>query len=263
MDITEGAKRVFAAGAISKSFYNQTLYMFGMGQFDFGEEDSSNKTKYQSQYYGIGLKGYVFSNMIYNGEFIYQRGKSYVTGTSDQEDINAFAGIFNMKYFFNVKTNPVLIIQYAYGSGDKDRFDSRAPNGNSSGTDSGFISFGPYSAGYALKPTLSNIHVIRGGFSIAPFSGSPDSIFNRFVLISKYSFYMKDAIGGGIKYGEGKESERFIGQGVDVSLRWKIFSDLSFFVNYAIFIPGNVYLSSEEEGKGNLHFVLCGLNISF
>ena len=76
-DITRGAKRVFTGGTLSTSWFNQTLYAFGLAQFDFGKEqyDFENfllcavlpatpyadgmqyfntRTRYESQYYRRG-----------------------------------------------------------------------------------------------------------------------------------------------------------------------------------------------------------------
>ena len=53
-------------------------------------------------------------------------------------------------------------------------------------------------------------------------------------------------------------NKSFVGQGMDYSLRWEIYSDLSFFVNYAMFIPGEAYQSNEALR----HFVMSGFNVS-
>ncbi len=258
-DLSEGAKRIFAGGSFSFDLSNQIFYLLGMAQIDRGDQESGVKSRYQSQYYGAGLKGVAKKSISYNGELIFETGTSY-TVNNEKSDILAFAGIFNLNYYIDAKLKPVLIAQYAYGSGDKDRSDNKSSNGNISGNDTSFIYFGTYVGGYAIRPLIANIHIIRGGFSIAPFSESNNPYLKRMTIITKYSYYMKDKKSGKINYGEATQSELFVGQGIDISFRWKIFYDLSAFVNYALFLPGNAYNDTENDKST---FLMLGLNISF
>ncbi len=86
---------------------------------------------------------------------------------------------------------------------------------------------------------------------------------------------MKDKNQSPINFGfDAIRNSRHIGHGVDVSLRWLILSDLSFFANYAIFIPLQAcgrpyYISGGYLGnaiyrkENNRHFIMGGFNISF
>jgi hypothetical protein len=255
------AKRVFAGGTLNLHINNQTIYFLGMAQIDKGEEDSTAPTLYNSQYYGGGVKGVVLEGLSYQGEFIYEMGESYLSGTTQKENIKAYAGIFNLYYFFDALVNPAIILQYAYGSGDSDRTEHKMPDTNVSGEDNGFISFGTYVGGFALRPALSNIHVARCGFSISPFGWMQSKHIRRMTLIAKYSLYRKDRAEAPIGYGEATENNADVGQGADVSLRWRIFHDLSFFTNYAVFMPGDAYGSGENSDMKN--FIMAGLNLSF
>jgi hypothetical protein len=259
-ELTEDGKRVFAGGKVDLYLFNQTLYFLGLVQMDKGDEDPATPINYNSQYYGVGIKGSLLEGLTYHGEFIYEMGESYLYNSNQKEDIKAFAGIFNLYYFFRAPVNPVLIVQYAYGSGDSDRLDHRTTDSNTSGEDNGFLSFGTYVGGYALRPPLSNLHVVRGGFSVSPFSGSGNNVLRRMAFIAKYSLYRKDKAEAPIGSGEAVENSSNVGQGIDASLRWRIFHDLSFFLNYAVFLPGDAYASTEDDNKS---FMMAGLNISF
>ena len=137
----------------------------------------NKKTRYQSQYYGAGLEGVIVSGLTYSGEFIAETGKSYsydplLNYIRSQKDILAFAGIAKLEYYINVLLKPVFTAQYAFGSGDPNRDDYRLPTGNRYGKDSGFIYFGTFVGGYALKPVLANLHVISASAAVSPFSWS-------------------------------------------------------------------------------------------
>jgi len=257
-DYSEGAKRVFAGGTLSRGLGNQELYALGVVQVDLGDQDSDNKTRYQSQYYGLGLKGTLSGFIDYYAEGVYEMGTSY-TQESEESDIQAFAGQAGIQWFLPYQMNPSLVMQYAFGSGDADRSGYNDPQGNDRGNDTGFIGFGTYVGGYALRPQLANLHVIRGGGSFTPFSELDQLWLQRLSLTAKYSYYMKHRAAGNINSGEASETERFVGHGGDVLLRWKVLYDFSIFAGYAIFLPGDAYHDSAD----NRTFAMGGVTLVF
>ncbi len=258
-DLSDGAKRTFAGATASVDFWNQKLYIFGLAQIDNGKEDETSKSKYNSQYYGIGIEG-VLKDLSYFAEFITEQGKSYISGSDEKSSIKSFAFNSGIDYFFSLPLNPAIILQYSYGSGDKDRSSVKSPTqiAGSTGDDTGFIYFGTFSGGYALKPYLSNIHVFKTGFSFTPFSWADAFYLKKMSLSAKYLYYLKDKKEAPIAQGEANLPQSFIGQGIDISLRWQIFYDLSAYINYGLFIPGDAYDSTE----GNRNFIMCGANFS-
>ncbi len=262
---TDDGKRILAGGALSKSFYNQTLYFLGLYQADKNDEmDNPSypnaRSRYNSQYYGLGFNG-TFRNASYFGEYIIERGESYCdpSYTNKKQSIKASAAVLSLNYYFDIMLRPVLLLQYAYGSGDSDREDPMSPVGNTRSDDKGFIYFGSFSGGYALRPYLSNIHVYRSGIAITPLGSSSNVILKRINLSAIYSNYQKDVTNASINSGEAAEPNKDIGHGFDLALSWKIFSDLSFFANYAVFVPGSAYASGEK----NRTFIMTGFNLSF
>ena len=91
-------------------------------------------------------------------------------------------------------------------------------------------------------------------------------------LIAKYHYYLKYKKFSPINYGlDATRPDRDIGHGVDLSLRWLIFSDFSFFLNYGLFKPGTAFGYYYDyvnkiltySSRSNRHFVMTGFNISF
>jgi hypothetical protein len=265
-DISDEGKRMFIGGSISKSFYNQTVYLMALYQMDKNDDIDEDaypdaKAEYNSQYYGLGLNG-IFKDAFYYGEFIVERGESYtdyITASNEKQDINAMAAIVGINYYFDIKLRPVLLIDYAYGSGDSDKNYTSSATGNVSGKDKGFIYSGTYSGGYGLRPYLSNIHVYRAGVAFSPLYDLDNILFKRINLIAKYSNYQKDVSNSPINENEAINSKKDIGHGIDIAIKWKIFSDFSVFGNYGIFIPGSAY----DSGEKNRTFVLAGIYLSF
>ncbi|MBN2402331.1 MAG: alginate export family protein [Spirochaetes bacterium] len=256
-DISDGAKRAFLGSVFSRTIENQAIYAFVLMQFDRQDDAEDDRTKYDSQYWGAGSKGFVGENISYYAELVYETGKSY-TGGGDKETISAYAVNAEADYYFNMKYNPTAIFQYAMGSGDKDR-GSKAPNGNTSGKDNGFTYFGTYLGGYALRPYLMNIHILRLGGSIAPMSESNKLLFKRMYVIFKYSLYLKDKTEAPLPDTGASGNKRIAGHGLDLSYKWILYSDLSVFLNCAMFIPGSAYPS----GSSNQYFVFGGFNFAF
>jgi len=258
-DIADGAERIFAGGQLAASVSNQNLYVFGMAQIDMADEDEGTKSRYNSQYYAAGANGVFLKDFFYYGEFIYETGESYVSDTYEKSTIAAYAINTGINYYIPAKLNPVLSLQYAYGSGDKNRNDYTTGNrASSTEDDAGFISFGTFSGGFALKPTLSNIQIFRGGASFTPFSETQTPYLKKMTAGIKYAYYTKDKADSAIKSGAAGEDSSNIGQGIDFSLRWQIFYDMSFYVNYGIFLPGDAYSDAQED----IHYVQSGFNFS-
>ncbi|MFH0975303.1 MAG: alginate export family protein [Spirochaetota bacterium] len=253
-------KRIFAGGLISKTFLNHTLYLLGLYQTDKNDEPDNANTSYNSQYYGLGFKG-VFKNAFYYGEYIIERGESFTnsSGSNEKQSIKASAAILSMNYYFDIKLSPAILLQYAYGSGDSDKDNPSSLTGNTRSDDKGFIYFGNYSGGYGLRPYLSNIHIYRAGAAISPFSDFSNIIFKRINISAIYSNYQKDVSNKGINEGEATEPNKDLGHGFDLGLAWQIYSDLSFFGNFGLFIPGSAYASGEK----NRTFIMAGINLSF
>lgn len=254
-DIADGAERAFSGGTVTAAFFNQKLYLLGLVQKDMADQEKDAETGYDSQYYGTGLEGVVLSDISYFAEFVYEIGTSYVTGTStpnEESDIVAYAVNSGIYYYIPVIMNPAIILQYSYGSGDKYRESSSTSNRTAGAgkDDTAFMYFGTFSGGFALKPVLSNIHIYRAGFSFSP--------YEKLSLGAKYNYYMKDKKEMPINSGEADLPETFIGQGVDVSFRWQMFYDLSMYVNYGLFLPGDAY----ESSTGEKTFIMAGVNLS-
>ncbi|MFW5862044.1 MAG: alginate export family protein [Spirochaetota bacterium] len=257
-DYSDGAKRVFAGGTLSRGIGNQELYVLGVAQMDVGDQESDSKSRYQSQYYGLGVKGVVSDSLDYYAEGVYEMGTSYTTANEESE-IQAFAAQAGVNWFLPYQLNPSLILQYAFGSGDEDKSDYLDPRGNVRGNDTGFLGFGTYVGGYALRPQLANLHVLRAGGSFTPFSELDQLWLQRLSLTAKYSYYMKHRAAGVINSGEASEPERFVGHGGDVILRWKLLYDFSIFAGYAIFVPGDAYPDSAD----NRTFAMGGVTLVF
>ncbi|HNR89936.1 MAG TPA: alginate export family protein [Spirochaetota bacterium] len=257
-DIAVGARRYFAGSMVQRTLWNQTLYLFAMAQLDNGRQQFI-RSRYNSQYYGIGLKGVITDSVEYFGEFVYESGESYLKGKNEKRNVNAAAAQAGVNWYLPLPLEPVFMVQYAYGSGDEDRYDCASPTANQAGEDNGFIYFGTFLGGYALRPLLSNLHIARGGFSLSPFSWSESRFLRRMNVTAKYSYYMKDKPKGVINYNEAPLEETEVGHGADASFRWRIFYDLSIFVNYAMFFPGKAYV----EGEKNRQFIQGGCNFIF
>lgn len=259
-DIDDGAKRVFSGGVLEKHFGNQTFYMFGVVETDLAEDDDAVKSRYNAEFYGVGIKGYMGGSVSYYAETIYETGTSYKDNSAEERSINAHAGLLGMDVYIRSAMLPVISLQYAYGSGDKDKGDNNSPTGNTNGDDTGFMSFGTFQGGYGLRPSLANLHVFRAGFAVAPFWNSAKPALKRMTFIAKYSYYLKYYSSGVINSGEAPLDDRDVGHGVDLALRWGIFYDLTLFVNYGLFLPGAAYESNDNNPR---NFILAGANVVF
>ncbi|MCX7679633.1 MAG: alginate export family protein [Spirochaetes bacterium] len=259
-DYADGAKRIFTGGSLEKHFRNQTLYFFSVIEIDRAEDDPANKMQYNAEYYAMGLKGYIGGYSNYYCEFVYQTGTSYKMNSDEERSINAIALNSGLDIYLSLPTLPIISLQYAFGSGDKDRGSYTVPNANTNSDDNAFMYFGTFHGGYGLRPVLANLHVLRAGFSCAPFSFSSTRMVRRITFIAKYSYYWKYYSSGVINAGEAPRDERDVGHGVDIALRWGAFYDLTVFINYGLFLPGDAY---ESYANNPRNFILAGAIATF
>jgi len=211
-------------------------------------QDPAHTFRYDAQYFGLGGKGRIAPPFSYDLELIKENGKGFIFDTQEKKDVDAWAGRFKIAYEPDMQTHPSLSFEYAFGSGDSDRTSvTDTEGGNASGRDKNFLYFGYIPTGYALFPRLSNLHLYRAGLSLRPME--KNTLFRHLTVgIDYYKFY-KDKAGGGISDSEATQDSHDVGSEVDLTLGWRIFSDLGCSVNYGHFMPGEAYPESNKESE--------------
>jgi len=213
---------------------------------------------YNANYIGLGARGTIWAGLGYSAELVYEIGQSAAAGGTGLESINAFAGLLTLDYSFQGPMEPLLLLQYLYGSGDSDRSSTTdQAAGNQAGTDdTGFLSFGYVQTGYSLFPRVSNIHILRLGGTIRPLE-SVEWLHRMQVGVFGY-WYRKAQSASPISDSRAYLDSADVGKEVDLTLRWRIYSDLGFSVNYGCFFPGDAY----QETKAR-NFINVGMTYSF
>jgi hypothetical protein len=238
---------------------NHRVYGMLLVERDFNRDPfNSVKWTYDANYLGLGARGTIWAGLGYSAELIYEFGRSAAAFSTTMEPISSEGGILTLDYQFPGSLEPMLILQYMYGSGDSDRQSvSDALAGNKPGTDdNGFLSFGFVQTGYSLFPRVSNIHIIRLGGTIRPLE-SVDWLHKMSVGVFGY-YYRKDAASCPISDSRAFLDNADVGEEVDFTLRWRIFSDLGFSLNYGCFFPGAAYQDTKAR-----NFVSASLTYSF
>ncbi|KPK96693.1 MAG: hypothetical protein AMJ95_12785, partial [Omnitrophica WOR_2 bacterium SM23_72] len=232
-------------------FPSQTLYSYAVIQRDESNErpeDPSHDYQYNSEYFGVGSRGKIAPEFTYGVEVIKETGKSVIYDTDEKKDVDAWAARFKMTYQPAVYSRPRLFFEYAFGSGDSDRVSvTDTQNGNTSGKDSNFLYFGYVPSGFALFPLLSNLHLYRVGVSTRPLEKY--RVFKNFSIGVDYYRFYKHKAGGGIYDPQASEDNHDVGSEIDVTLGWRIFSDMGFSIEYGHFMPGKAYPDSSNDSQ--------------
>lgn len=234
------SERYFVGGqAVWTPHENTDIYGFFLIQDDQSDPnpETSQDYAYNSQYWGLGSSFVSPSGYSLWGEYIFQTGSSAVFGEGRRSDVLAHAFNLGARYQSTWPMKPDFVLEYAFGSGDKDRTSvTNTEGGNLNGKDNNFLPFGYYSAGYALAPTLSNIHIFRAGMTLV----APESLWalRKVQFRTDGYFYWKDSAKGGIYDIDATDEATDIGREVDFTLYWPLVSDLTFLVQYGMFVPG-------------------------
>jgi hypothetical protein len=244
------ARRVFVGlEGTYQGISGHDLYAFMLLQHDKSKEEPEDPYQdyaYDSEYYGVGLRGKISPAVSYWWEIIGQTGKSYTYDSNQKSDISAWANIAALEYRPEVYSHPSVYLKYAYGSGDEDRASpTDTINGNTSGKDKGFLYFGYLPTGFVLSPQLSNLQFFKGGILLNPLEKS--QLFKNLSFgFDFYKFY-KAQRSAGIDDDEAAGDSYDIGQELDLSVNWQVFSDLSFLFEYGHFWPGKAYIDSAND----------------
>jgi hypothetical protein len=238
---------------------NHRVYGMFLMERDFNRDQfSSVDWTYNANYFGLGARGTIIGGLGYSAELVYEFGESTAAVSTQMESISAFAALVTVDYQVQGPMEPTLLLQYMYGSGDSDRqstTDSLA--GNQAGTDdNGFLSFGFVQTGYSLFPRVSNIHILRFGGTIRPLE-SVDWLHKMQVGVFGY-WYRKAESQCPISDSRAFLNDADVGKEIDLTLRWRIYSDLGFSVNYGCFFPGEAYVETKAR-----NFFNAGLTYSF
>jgi hypothetical protein len=258
----DDSRRAFFGGEADYLFdaYHRA-YALLLVERDLNDEDpdfASQDWDYNANYLGLGLRGTLWGSWGYHLEALYEFGESVAGGSTDTEDIQAFALTAQVEYRLDSPMSPTLLFEYLYGSGDNDRGSvTDVAAGNTPGTDDeGFLGFGFLQTGYALFPRVSNIHILRLGGSLRPLESA--DLFRSLEIGAFGYLYRKAESAAPISDPRSFLDDSEIGSEIDLFLRWRIVSDVGVSINFGRFMPGDAY----DDGDGRT-FLSLGLTYGF
>ena len=264
--------QLFGSSAYALAFHSYDLDQAAVAATDPATgRVAGQRYSFNPLYFGLGLSGYVVSPRLrYLAEGIYETGSTYnkvnsLTAASERSTVQAWGLTFDVNYalpVFEAQLMPGLIFQYATGSGRNAKADSGANPANPAqenltGNDTNFFYFGYYSAGLALKPKLSNLHIFRAGMQLRPLNHFHWG--RNFMAVFKYSYYLKQVAANAISDLNATVAQASVGHGLDAQLVYDFTSDLKFFYAYGAFIPGAAYPGGAEL----VHIHILSVNLIF
>ncbi len=258
-----GERHFYGLQADYTGWTGHNLYAFGVWQRDDSDErpaDAAQNYDYDSEYVGVGVRGKWKENRIsYWWESVHETGESVITGTTTKSDVSAWAHVVAVSYEPEMTTHPSLYVKGAYGSGDADRTSvTDTVNGNASGKDRNFLYFGYLPTGYAFAPRLSNMYFFKTGVSCTPFEKC--AWLEKIDVAVDYYRYFKADAAGGIYDTQATQASADVGAEVDVTVNWRIFSDLYLCLQYGHFMPGDAFPDATDDSED---YLSVSLSLSF
>jgi hypothetical protein len=261
-------QRAFFGGMVRATTEGgKTVYAYYLAQDDRNGVDQPRlplgtdvNFTYNSQYLGFGSYGSLTTQLLYEGEFVLERGTSQSDPLRDfqsEERIRAFAGRGQLTYLLADGNETRLQGEALFASGDPDRLVSTdTVGGNMAGTpDNGFNSLGYANTGLAFSPSFSNLMVFRVGASTLPFADKP--ALSQLQVGADLLVFGKLEQKGPID--EPTNGNAYLGLETDFYLNYRVTSDLSLGLRYGAFFPGVAI----EGDKSVRHFFLIGVTLSF
>lgn len=246
-----------------KGFEKHEPFFYWAYQSDHTSEDPLDllqNYQYDSQYFGFGSTGEIVKNLRYSTEWIIERGTSYGDRRFlHTDEIKAWAFDQMLEYFIEHSTQPKLVFEYMFASGDPDRLGSptNAVGGNRRDhVDNSFVGFGYRDTGLALAPRLSNIHVWRAGGSFRPFPDIKE--VKNLELGTDWFLFAKNRSRAAISDPLADQQSGYVGWEMDYYANYRITSDVSWTIRFGSFFPGDAF--SDQTTRT---FALTGVTWSF
>ena len=225
---------------------------------------ATQRFDYESRYLGAGATGEIARGLGYRLEGILEYGQSYgdlsrtdhrQTGR-DQDHILAYGANAGIDYYVEHKMKPRVAIDYYVASGDEHRASTaNTIGGNKPGTtDRGFVGFGFVDTGFSFAPRFSNLRFLRVDGSVQP--AREVHYLKDFEVGMTYFLYHKDRKSGGVS--DEDRVSRFLGCELDTYVNWRILSDVTLSLRYALFMPGDAF--SDRSAR---HFLFGTITCSF
>jgi hypothetical protein len=258
--------RLFYGAEVSLlTFARYQAYALGLVQRDLNtaiHDEPGENFKYDSEYWGFGVRVEPLPYLRLRGEFIYETGQSHpdpatvTDGAAKGEEIRAQSLDLLAELWPSLPWNLRCSAEYLWGSGDADRGSvTNTVGGNVSGTDDrGFLAFGYQNAGLALFPRISNLHVFRFGVAASPLA-EPSSFGTLDVAVDVFC-YRKAKAAGAISDLRADLQNADVGWELDVSVIWRLLSDLMIEARYGRFAPGNAYSGATDQDRNFLSLSL-------
>ena len=275
--------RGFFGGLLQGQIAQQHPFVYGVVERDYNDDISrlniggaggammpiTTRYDYNANYIGIGSTGALSDKLQYGLELVYEGGtnlsNSYAVRSGaitaipqTLDDLRAYAGDLRVDFLPGDVYKTRLSAEMLVSSGDSDRIISTNTfGGNRPHTpDLAFNTVGLVDTGLAFAPAISNLTMIRLGFSSFP---APHvDYLRRFQIGSDFFLYLKSDVRAPIDEPT-QSNKRFLGVEPDFFINWRLTSDVTFTGRYGIFFPGETI----QSGHGIRQFVFVGVNIAF
>ena len=277
-DFDRNTKRRFFGGLLEyRGNPNFRPYGFALVQRDRNDDFRTFNTpigsfptdfNYDSEYYGLGVRGNLGPQVRYRAEVVHQRGRglsnSFDPATGAQveqteEPIRAWAGLLGASWLARDANDTRIDFEFIGGSGDSDRVrPGETFGGNQPGTtDRAFNSLGYVNTGLALAPDVSNLLSFRLTYSTSPF---PSAQRGDWLRVGMSGFIFAKADRDAPLSVRTTDESRFVGGEVDFFVDWRVTSDVSLSLRYGLFLPGSAMPSGEDDPR---HFFYAGVTYAF
>jgi hypothetical protein len=220
---------------------------------------------YDSEYLGFGMRGTLGPQWAYRVEVVHETGDALSSpfapgreAAQTEEDVDAWAGVGTLTFLLRDDADTRFTFECAGGSGDNDRLDANDTfGGNEPGTDdNAFNSLGFINTGLAFAPELTNLLMLRGGFSTSPLPRGQQYDWLR--VGADFFVFMKVERDAPISWAT--TDDRLLGAEIDLHLDWQLASDVVASIRYGVFFPTDALVPGQDDVR---HFLYTGVTIEF
>ncbi len=225
---------------------------------------SSTGGRLNSQYFGARVRGPVIPS-LYEDSFIYLgtgQTLSYIGGKYTFKPILSFLGSVSLNYYMDAFLHSKIHFRFLYSSGDSD-YTASFLEGNTKDNGTLFIPVSRTPLALVFSPKLGNIFFTKLGYSIKPFSGEGNDLFENIQMELTDTNYFRSTTGQISESGiDPQSTAQYLGTEIDGTVNYRPYSDLGVSLSGGVFMPNNGTGGAFDSSRRKVE-VLARLGVSF
>jgi len=199
-----------------------------------------------TQYMLLNISGPIIRGLYYNTFFSLGTGRelAYMDGAYSYNPILSFLTGLNINYYLEEFLYSRIHAGFVLASGDSDK--ASFYEGNTEGKSGMFLPVSESTIAQIFNPRLGNIATATVSYSLKPLSFASGDMMNNFQTILSGVLFFRTTEGPISEGGLAAATGKYLGTEIDLSIKFRPFSDLGIASSTGLFFPSSAFASTYD-----------------